>query len=94
MALSLVDDQEVGAGSAPAGTPDAQKRAAAMLMLAIGSLSKRALVALSNLFTLALMASAWWLWFSIPDPSSHQLIALGMYALFVLSAISIVKRSS
>lgn len=56
------------------------------LAVAIGAISKRAVVALSELFTLATVFSAFWLWWSIPDPNPHQIVALSIYAVFVLTA--------
>ena len=66
--------------------------AVAVLMLSLKALSQRALIAVDNLFTLLTVFSAYWLWHSIPSPDSYQLVALGMYALFVLAANVIVRR--
>ena len=76
-----------------AESPDALAKAnAQMLMLSLSALSKRALTAITNLFTLALVASAWWLWNRIlPDPTPLQLIGVGGYAAFCL-LIDIVRR--
>lgn len=88
--FTLVGEEEV---AAPVAAPTAERRAAhQMLMLGLSTLSKRFLVAVSGLFTLATVASVWWLWYSIPDPGSHQLIGLGMYALFILSVNTIVRK--
>lgn len=62
-----------------------------LLMLALGALSQRALVAVADLFTLLTVASAFWLWRSIPDPNELQIIALSIYAAFVLAANWIVR---
>jgi len=63
-----------------------------MLLLSLKTLSQRALTAITNLFTLGLVASAWLLWNRIlPDPSALQLIGVGGYAVFVL-LIEIVRR--
>ena len=63
-----------------------------MLLLALGALSKRALTAITNLFTLALVGSAWWLWYSVlPNPTLLQLVGVCSYAVFAL-AIDIVRR--
>lgn len=63
-----------------------------MLLMAIGQLSKRFVIALSNLFTAAGLFSAWWLWSSVlPSPTVLQLIGVGMYALFLL-ALEFVRR--
>lgn len=73
-----------------------QQRAQAMqvLMLALQTLGKRALIAVSNLFTLVTVGSAWWLWMSVPDPNTHQLVYLGGYALFVLVINFIVGKKT
>jgi prepilin signal peptidase PulO-like enzyme (type II secretory pathway) len=63
-----------------------------MLLLALKTLSQRALTAITNLFTVILVASAWWLWTNVlPNPTTQQLIALGGYALFCL-LIEMVRR--
>ena len=64
----------------------------AMLTLALKALSQRALVALADLFTLLTVGSAFWLWASIPAPNDRQIIALSIYACFVLAANYIVRR--
>lgn len=61
------------------------------LMLGLGALSQRTIVALSRLFALLVIASDFWLWSSIKDPNAYQLIALGMYAAFSLTAIFIAR---
>ena len=66
--------------------------AARMLMLAMASLSQRAVVALADLFTLLTVGSAFWLWNSIPEPNDRQIAALAIYALFVLAINWIVRR--
>ena len=64
-----------------------------ILRLAIGELSKRFVIALSRLFTLLTVASAFLLWWRVlPEPSILQLIGLGMYATFILAANFIVRR--
>lgn len=62
------------------------------LMVALSALSKRTLIALSNLFALLTILSVWWLFMSIPSPDVHQLFALGGYSIFVLAANWIVRR--
>lgn len=63
-----------------------------MLLLAIGSLSKRFVIALSAWFTAAGLFSAWWLWSTVlPNPSVLQLVGVGMYAAFLL-ALEFVRR--
>ena len=63
------------------------------LMLALSALSQRALVALSKLFTLLTVASAFALWWpTLPSPSVYQIIALTIYAIFLLSINWLVRR--
>ena len=64
----------------------------AAMLLALKALSQRALVAIADLFTLLTVFSAFWLWYSIKEPSVYQLTELGMYGLFVLAANVIVRR--
>jgi hypothetical protein len=75
--------------------PDRVLESAGMqaLMLGLGALSKRAVVALQSMFVLLATGSAFALWWSVlPSPSILQLVGLGMYALFVLAASVIVRR--
>jgi len=63
------------------------------LMLGLGALSKRVVVALQSMFVLLATGSAFVLWWSVlPSPSILQLVGLGMYAAFVLAASVIVRR--
>lgn len=72
--------------------PDKDHSAAlSVLMLALKGLSQRALVAVADLFTLATVASAFWLWLSIHDPNTYQLIGLAMYGIFILAANYLVR---
>ena len=63
-----------------------------LLFLALQALSQRALAGVKDLFTLLSVASAFWLWLSIPDPNIQQIVSLTIYAVFVLSANLIVRR--
>jgi len=65
-----------------------------MMMMALKALSQRALVALASLFTLAAMASVFALAWVMVDPNILQLTKLGMYGLFVLAALYVVRRRS
>lgn len=63
-----------------------------IMMLALKSLSQKALVALSSLFSAAAVASAWALWYGVlREPTVLQLVGCGMYACFIL-AVEIVRR--
>jgi hypothetical protein len=63
-----------------------------VLLLAIAALSKRMVVAIADLFTLLTVGSVFWLFTSIPDPNTKQLIQLGGYCLFALAINWIVRR--
>lgn len=65
---------------------------ATALMIGIKTLSQRAFAAVNTYFMLLTVFSAWWLWSSIPNPSPTQLVALGIYAVFILAANLIVRR--
>lgn len=66
--------------------------AIAMLTIGLKALSQRALTAATDLFTLLTVASAFWLWWSIPAPNDRQITSLTIYALFILAANYIVRR--
>jgi len=64
------------------------------LLLALTALSKRFVIALSNLFSLCCVASLWYLLYTIlPDPTSHQLVGAGGYGVFILILELIRKRA-
>lgn len=71
---------------------DPNKVAVTMIMLGLKALSQRALTAISDLFTLITVGSAFWLWSTIPAPNDRQIASLTIYALFVLAANVIVRR--
>lgn len=85
--FEIVGGTETEAKSAPVDNAVA----IAMLTVALKALSQRALVAATDLFTLVTVASAFWLWWSIPTPNDRQIIALSIYAAFVLAANWIVR---
>lgn len=63
------------------------------LRLGLGALTQRTLVAISRLFTLLTVTSAFALWWNVlPAPTILQLVGLGMYGLFVLAANFLVRR--
>ena len=82
---------EIVGGTEASPPPDPNAVAVAMITLGIKTLSQRALTAATDLFTLLTVASAFWLWWSIPAPNDRQIIALSIYALFVLAANWIVR---
>lgn len=81
-----------GGGEAPVAQADPNKIAIAMILLATKTLSQRALTAATDLFSLLTIASAFFLWWSIPAPNDRQIISLTIYALLVLAINWIVRR--
>lgn len=62
------------------------------LALGLSALSKRAVAAIADLFFLASVFSAWYLWYLTPEPSVLQIVSLTIYAAFVLAANWLVRR--
>lgn len=62
------------------------------LMLALKTLSQKTLIALSRLTSLAMVGSAFWLFMSIPNPSTNQIIWGGMYGTFILATLFLMRR--
>jgi ABC-type siderophore export system fused ATPase/permease subunit len=62
------------------------------LMLALKTLSQKTLIALSRLTSLAMVGSAFWLFMSIPNPSTNQIIWGGMYGVFILTTLFLMRR--
>lgn len=79
----------------PAAAPQQHAQAAAisMLSVALRALAQRTIVALANLFTLFTVGSVFWLWWSIPDPNEKQIVALSIYAGFIIAVNVIVRKS-
>ena len=75
-----------------APNPALDSAALGVLLLSLKTLSQRAIAATRDVFTLLSVGSGFWLWFNIPDPKPTQIIALSLYALFILSANVIVRR--
>ena len=63
-----------------------------LLLLALRSLSQRAVIALADLFTLVTVLSAWVLWYGKPDPNGYQIVSLSIYALFILAVNVVIRR--
>ena len=82
-------DPDVPATHPAVGTSD---RATDLLLLSLQALSKRTLIALSNLFCLLTVGSVFVLFYNIPNPSVLQIVSLTIYAIFVLAANAIVRR--
>lgn len=65
-----------------------------LLLMALGALGKRTIVALANCFTILTVGSAFWLWMMAPpEPSVTQIVSLSIYAAFVLAINFITKRA-
>lgn len=62
-----------------------------MFMLGLKALSARALAAIADLFMLATVGSAFWLWLQNPKPDVYQIVSLTLYGIFVLAANWIVR---
>lgn len=67
-------------------------RDVAMLKLGLTALSQRAVAAVADLFTLTTVSLVFWLYMSIAQPDTYQLVRLGMFSVFVLAANWIVRR--
>jgi glucose-6-phosphate dehydrogenase assembly protein OpcA len=89
-----VDEAEAAAVAATSPQSRvAQAAIAAGLMLALRTLSQRALVALAAVEHLLLAGTVFALWLSvIAQPTTLQLVSLGMYGVFVLALIALRRR--
>jgi hypothetical protein len=75
----------------PAGKRD--DVGANLLLLGLQTVGKRFVAALADLFCLVTVASAFFLWNAIPSPNVYQIVSLTIYAVFVLAANWIVRKS-
>ena len=65
-------------------SPPASDRATDLLFLSLQALSKRTLIAISNLFCLLTVGSVFVLFYSIiPSPNTFQIVSTTIYAVFV-----------
>ena len=62
------------------------------LMLALKTMSQRTVIALSRLAALAMIGTVFWLFMSIPNPSTNQIVWGGMYGVFILTTIFLMAR--
>ena len=62
-----------------------------LLMVALGALAQRFVIALSDLFGLAAVASVFYLCLTMTAPTTFQLFQQAMYSAFVLACIFLVK---
>lgn len=79
-------------GGSEADPPASSGVHIAMLTIALKALSQRALTAATDLFSLLTIASAFWLWWSIPAPNDRQIVSLALYGLLILAINVIVRR--
>lgn len=87
--FEIVQDESEIAATQPSR---AENAAMGILAFSLKALSQRALVAIADLFTLTTVFSAFYLWWSIPDPNQQQIVSLTIYAAFVLAANWLVRR--
>lgn len=96
-AFQLIGDDGPPAPAATVpGTPitEREQAARALLFTALRSLSQRSLTAITNLFSLILVASVAWLLAGVlASPSLNQLAGVGGYAVFCL-LIDIIRRKN
>ena len=80
----------------PSARPAVDKppRELGLLLIALKALSQRAIAAIADMFTLLTVFGVWWLWWAIPDPNPNQIVALSIFAIFVLAANWLVRRPS
>jgi hypothetical protein len=89
----VIEDDEPEGTAPPQSSPTLDTIGISALMLGLSALSKRLVVALSNLFVLLTVASAFWLFYSIrAEPTVPQLVLAGIYSAFVLAANFIVRK--
>lgn len=84
--FEIIDEQDI-AEIRPQPRPanqQGQDAAFSALMLALKTMSQKTVIALSRLESLAMVASVFWLFMSIPNPSNTQIIWGGIYASFIL----------
>lgn len=90
--LAAVREEQIAETPAPSpAQPRADRAATATIVwAALRALSQRALVALAAVVDLILILTAFALWIMvIANPTQSQLIGVGMYAVFVLTAIGL-----
>lgn len=96
MAFSVVEDAhpetETTRVVAHPAAEGIDRAASAAVMLALRTLSQRAVASARTWFTLGSVASTWALWQATPDPTPTQIGSLTIYAGFILAANIIVRR--
>ena len=87
--FEIVQDDLESATAQPSRVENA---ALGILAFSLKALAQRTVTALADLFTLATVFSAFYLWWSIPDPNQYQIVSLTIYAAFILIANWLVRR--
>jgi asparagine N-glycosylation enzyme membrane subunit Stt3 len=83
--MQLVNETETADDPSPTANAVAASAAMSLIIKALQVLSQRTVIALANLFDLALCASVFFLAYQITnDPKPLQLMSVGGYAFFVL----------
>jgi hypothetical protein len=93
--FEIIDDEaipQVKPSPRPENSGQGQDAAFSALMLALKTLSQKTLIALARLTSLAMVGSAFWLFMSIPNPSTNQIIWGGMYGVFILTTLFLMSR--
>lgn len=91
----VAPEAQAALAASAAATAERERRATEMMYAALKALSQRALIAASSLVDLVLVASVFALWLQvIASPSQLQLVAVGMYALFIGAALLARKRKA
>lgn len=89
---SLPDFSQVASTPSKQGSDIATDVGIKTLAIGLGALSKRAIAAIADLFFLATVGSAFWLWYLTPQPNEKQIVSLTIYAAFVLAANWLARR--
>lgn len=88
--FTLVDENESAPSETATTTPNTE-HGVNLLALVLRTMGQRALIAVDNLFTLVTVCLAFYLWHSIPEPNTLQVVALALFGIFVLAANLIVR---
>lgn len=92
---ALIGEEPPAPSPAPSAPRETQAQSAltGLLITSLKALSNRALVALGNLYALALAASTFWVYLTIlGDPSPAQLVGAGMYSVFTIGCLFLRRR--
>lgn len=91
-AVPLIGSEAMSAVEPSSGR--AESALTGLLITSLRALSQRALIALSSIVDMALMASVFAVWLLIMgSPTVFQLVGAGMYAVFALIALLLRRRA-